>query len=103
MIEVYYDDKIGRVIPDGLAIDYCTEKVQMVDFVDTVGSEFLLMSYRYAMKINNIPHDSIRFHFEHEYYGHNTIILDEDYNMQSPEGERFLYPDLNIKMMLEFF
>ncbi|SOK58642.1 hypothetical protein [Yersinia phage fHe-Yen9-04] len=103
MIEVYYNDKTGRVMPDGHVIQYCTEQVQKIEHVDEVGSEFLLMAYRYAMKINNIPHDTIRFHFDHEDYGHNTVILDEDYNMICPEGERFMYPKLNIKMLMEFF
>lgn len=102
MIDIYYDPINGRTMPDSHMEKYCNENVQKVEHLDVVGTELLLLSYRYAMKVNNIPHDTIRFHFVEngkEYLmglcsGYALCYVDDNEDI-------WPYPDFHIKMMME--
>lgn len=99
---VRYDPINGMVMPDGTCTEFCTNKVLSNNFDITVGSDFLLTTFRYVMKINKIDHTRLKYVFVDN--GVNSeVLLDSDYNLVPGKEGVYNWPKDWETMLMEFF
>lgn len=104
---VRYDEMLGITHADKASMNYADEMVKKDCFDITVGSEFLLTAFRYAMKQNGT--DPSRMVFVVPYVGqdsetkYSTVLIDRYYNYAHGLEGRFDHPDYNCQMLVDLF
>jgi len=97
---VRYDEMLGITHADKASMNYADEMIKKDRFDITVGSEFLLTAFRYAMKQNGT--DPSRMVFVIPYAdGHSTVLIDRYYNYAHGLEGRFDHPDYNCQMLMK--
>jgi len=103
---IRYDDTMGKVLPDKSSMDYADRMVKTDRFDITVGSEFLLTAFRYALKQNQIAPSRIVFVVPAVVNGEEvktTVLVEETYNLDYGLEGRFDYPDYMTNMLMDLF
>lgn len=103
---VRYDDTMGMVLPDKSSMAYADKMVKTERFDITVGSEFMMTAFRYALKQNQIDASRIVFvvpSIINGEEGKTTVLVEETYNLDYGLEGRFDYPDYSTKMLMELF
>lgn len=105
---VRYDEINGLSHADKASMNYADEMVKKLSFDITVGTEFLLTAFRYAMKQNGV--DPSRMVFVVPYVDepdqetkYSTLLIDEYYNYTEGLEGRFDHPDYNCFMLMDLF
>lgn len=103
---IRYDDTMGKVLPDKSSMDYADQMVKTDRFDITVGSEFLLTAFRYALKQNQIDPSRIVFVVPAVIEAEKvmtTVLVEETYNLDYGLEGRFDYPDYMTHMLMDLF
>lgn len=103
---IRYDDTVGMVLPDKASMDYANTMVKTERFDITVGSEFLLTAFRYALKQNRIDASRIVFVVPALLNGEEvktTVLVEKTYNLDYGIEGRFDYPNYMTRMLMDLF
>lgn len=103
---VRYDEMSGISHADKASMNYADELVKTDRFDITVGTEFLLTAFRYAMKQNGIDPSRMVFVVPckdgyNQELKHSTVLIDQYYNYAHGLEGRFDHPDYNCQMLMD--
>lgn len=97
MIKIYFNPLTGKTIPDAHIKQYCLDNMNKVEHVDEIGSELMLVGYRYAMKKLKTPVENVIFYFKDEKGEYNPYSFDETLKVKNCKN----YPSLFEEMLFE--
>lgn len=97
MIKIYFNPLTGKTIPDAHIKQYCLDNMNKVEHVDEIGSELMLVGYRYAMKKLKTPVENVIFYFKDEKGEYKPYSFDETLKVKDCEN----YPSLYQEMLFE--
>lgn len=99
MIKIYFNPFTGKTIPDAHIKQYCLDNMNKVEHVDEIGSEMLLVGYRYAIKKLNVPLENVVFYFKDENNKYEPYSFDASLKVKDCKNYPSLYTDMLFDLL----